>query len=317
MNYHRHVMNIRLLPLMLLVLLHPSPVVRAGSPAPFSKEAQGDWYVLAAHRGNKNIAADKWTGSRVSVTAERITWHDAEKADVPLLSSMCERVPAPPAAKKPFDPNELIGTVRGSLCPMQDVKLSARWKITDNGVLIVWVQVAEFKGNRNGTYSGASPADVLLTCQRKPVPAVSAPDQVKDAGRFVGKWAVLAEFDDANSARTRPQGHVEFTASDFFKRTSFSPKGKPEQEGKWKLLPPQETRGRVDFHFKYGIEGNQGRSPSLYTFFGNDLLMVVYPEGGWAKDAVENQERRQPPTHFGSDGSRNMWILRRMPTTPK
>jgi hypothetical protein len=207
--------------------------------------------------------------------------------------------------------------VRGSLCPKQDVKLSARWQITDNDVLLAFVQVDEFKGNRNGAYTGASLADVLLTCQRKPVPAVSPPDPVKDASRFVGKWAVLAEFDDANSARTRPQGHVEFTASDFFKRTSLNPNAKPGQEGTWKLLPPQESRGRADFYFKYGIEGNQGRSPSLYTFHGDDLLMVVYPEGGWAKEAVEKQELRQPPTLFGSDGNRNMWVLRRMPAPTK
>jgi hypothetical protein len=41
--------------------------------------------------------------------------------------------------------------------------------------------------------------------------------------------------------------------------------------------------------------------------------MIVYPEGGWAKEAVKKQELRQPPTHFGSDGNRNMWILRRSP----
>jgi len=310
-------MKIRWLPMVLFVSQLCPPIVRAGSPPPFSNDVQGDWYVLAAHRGNKNIAADKWTGSRVSVTAEHITWHDPDKAAPPLLSMVCKRAPAPPTSKTPVDPNELIGSVRGSLCPKPDVKLSARWHITDNEVLFAFVQVAEFKGNRNGTYTGASPADVLLTCQRKPVPAASTPDPSKDADRFVGKWAVLAEFDDANSARTRPQGHVVFTATDFFKRTSFNPKAKPAQEGTWKLLPPRGTRGRIDLFFKYGIELNQGRSPSLYTFHGDDLLMVVYPEGGWAKDAVEKQERRQPPTHFGSDGSRNMWILRRMAMTSK
>jgi hypothetical protein len=79
------------------------------------------------------------------------------------------------------------------------------------------------------------------------------------------------------------------------------------------LVEPQGERGRIDLIFKSGIEGNQGRSPSLYTFHGDDLLMIVYPEGGWAKEAVKKQELRQPPTHFGSDGNRNMWILRRSP----
>jgi hypothetical protein len=296
----------------LVVSLLGSPEINAGSPPPFSNQAQGDWYVLAAHQNNKNIAADKGAGSKVSIAADRIIWHNAEKPDVPLLDATCQRAKVVDAPKVKADPNELIGLVRGSLCPKQDVKLAARWLVTDNDVLFASVQVAEYSGNRNGAYSGAAPADVLLICQRKPVPAGSAPDPQKDAARLVGKWAVLGELDDANGSRTRPQGHVEITATEFFKRQSFNAKIKPGQEGTWKLLPPQGTRGRIDFDFKYGIEGNQGRSPSLYTFFGDDLLMIVYPEGGWAKDAVENQERRSPPTHFGSDGNRNMWILRRM-----
>jgi hypothetical protein len=86
-------------------------------------------------------------------------------------------------------------------------------------------------------------------------------------------------------------------------------------EGTWKLLPPVETRGRIDFDFKSGIEF-VGRSPSLYTFFGDDLLMVVYPEAEKG-EALKNPDLRQPPTHFGSDGNRNMWILRRMPALTK
>lgn len=297
--------------MLLLVLLHGSPVVIAGSPS-FSKEAQGDWYVLAAHQNNKNIAADKGTGSKVTISADRIIWHNAEKPNAPILDATCQRAKAVDTPKAKADPNELTTAVRGGLCPKQDAKLAARWRITDNDVLLLLVEVAEYKGNRNGAYSGASPADVLLICQRKPVPAATKPDPAADAKRFVGTWAVLGELDDANCARTRPQGNVEFKANAFFKRQSFNAKIKPGQEGTWKLLPPQGTRGRIDFDFKYGIELNHGRSPSLYTFFGDDLLMVVYPEGGWAKDAVENQDRRSPPTHFGSDGSRNMWILRRM-----
>jgi len=301
----------------LVVSLLGSAEIIAGSSSPFSKEAQGDWYVLAAHRENKNIAADKWVGSRVGITAEGIIWLDPQKADAPLVSAKCARAGAGPDSKKPADPNELNSTVSGSLCPKQDAKLAARWRITDNDILLLLVEVAEYKGNRNGTYSGAAPADVLLICQRKPVPAASKPDPAADAKRFFGTWDVLGELDDANGARTRPQGNVEFKANEFFKRQSLNAKIKPGQEGTWKLLPPQGTRGRIDFDFKYGIELNQGRSPSLYTFFGDDLLMIVYPEGGWAKDAVENQERRQSPTHFGSDGSRNMWILRRISVTSK
>jgi len=284
---------------------------------PFAREAQGDWYVLTAHRNNQNIATGTRVSSRVTITADSITWHDPEKADIPLVHASCTRAVAPTDAKKPADPNELASAVRGSLCPAQDAKVAARWRITSDGVLIALVEVAEFKGNRNGTYSGASPADVVLVCQRKPVPAALRPDPQADARRLVGTWVVLAELDDANTARTRPQGNVKFTPQEFLKLGSYAANAKPQQEATWKVVAPEGERGRIDLIFKYGIELNQGRSPSLYTFYGDDLLMVVYPEGGWAKEAVENQELRKPPTHFGSDGSRNMLILQRKAASGK
>jgi len=300
-----------MLPLVLSLLATGSVAAMPADPASaFTKEAQGDWYLLAAHQNNKNIAAGKRVGSRIAVGVDAVVWHDPEKADTPLVSAMCARAAVDPA-KKQTDPNELTSTVTGSLCPKQDAKLAARWRITDNDVLLLLVQVAEYKGNRNGTYSGAAPADVLLICQRKPVPAALKPDSTADAKRLVGTWAVLGELDDANCARTRPEGNVEFTATDFFKRGTYKADAKPSMEGTWRLAEPQGERGRIDLGFRSGIEGTQGRSPSLYTFYGDDLLMIVYWEGGWPKDAVDKQELRQPPLHFGSDGNRNMWILRR------
>ena len=298
--------------LVLSVCLFGSSAAPAVDPAPaFTKEARGDWYVLAAHQNNKNIAQGKRVGSRVAVAADGVVWHDPEKADTPLVSAKCARAAADPT-KKQADPNELTSIVTGSLCPKPDAKLAVRWRITDNDVLLLLVEVAEYKGNRNGTYSGAAPSDVIFICQRKAVPAAQKPDPAADAKRFVGTWAVLGELDDANCARTRPQGNVEFTAADFFKRGTLKSDAKPGMDGTWKLAEPTAERGRIDLGFRSGIEGNQGRSPSLYTFHGDDLLMVVYWEGGWPKDAVDKPELRRAPELFGSDGNRNMWILRRM-----
>ncbi len=282
----------------------------------FTIEAQGNWYMLAAHQSNRNIALGSRVGSRVAVAADGVVWHDPEKVAPPLVSAKCARGAADPA-KKQADPNELTSVVTGSLCPKQGAKLAARWRITDNDVLLLLVQVAEFTGNRNGTYSGAASADVLLICQRKPVPPAQKPDAAADAQRLVGQWVVLGELDDANCARTRPQGNVAFTAAEFFKRGTLKSDAKPSMDGTWKLVETTTERGRIDLGFRRGIEGNQGRSPSLFTFFGDDLLMVVYPEGGWAKDAVANQELRKAPEHFGSDGNRNMWILRRVTLTDR
>jgi hypothetical protein len=297
------------------ILMPSAPGLAQEVKPAFAKEAQGDWYVLTAHQNNQNLTVDKGTGSKISITSDGVAWLNPEKADAPLLRAKCVRAPASPDPKKSSDPNELISTVTGSLCPKQDAKLAARWKITtDNDVLLLLLEVAAYKGSRNGTYSGAAPSDVIFICQRKPLPPAEKPDAVADAKRFVGTWAVLGELDDANSARTRPKGNIVFTPTDFLKRGSYKADAKAGGgEGAWKLLPPQGTRGRIDFDFKSGIEF-QGRSPSLYTFYGADLLMIVYPEAEKG-EALAKPELRQPPTHFGSDGSRNMWILRRTTET--
>ncbi len=293
------------------VALLSSRVCSQETETAFTKEVQGDWHVLAAHQNNTNIATGKRVGSRVVVAADEVTWHDPEVGQSPLVNAKCARAAGPAESKKSVDPNELTSTVSGSLCAKQGATLSSRWRVTDNNVLLLLVEVAEYKGNRNGNYSGAAPTDVILICQRERVPLALKPDPEADAKRLVGTWAVLGELDDANSARTRPQGNVEFTTAEFFKRGNYKADSKPGMEGMWKLAKPEGARGRIDLLFRLGIEGNQGRSPSLYTFHGDDLLMIVYPEGGWPKDAVEDQSRRQPPTLFGSDGNRNMWILRR------
>jgi len=295
----------------LLACLPAVSVSAADGEPPFTREVQGKWHVLTAHCGNQNIATGSRVGSLVTVTADRLTWNDPEDAKTPLVVATCARAAAPDDPKKQPDPNELSSTVRGSLCPAQDAKVAARWRITETGTLLALLEIAEFNGNRNGTYSGAAPADVILICQRPPVPAMFKPDAKADARRLIGTWVRLAELDDANTARTRPDGTVEFTADEFFKRGSKNPNVRPHMDGSWKVQTPQGDRGRIDLIFRSGIEGNQGRSPSLYSFYGEELLLIVFPEGGWAKDAVEDQSRRQPPEHFGSDGNRNMWILRR------
>lgn len=111
----------------------------------FTKEARGDWFVLAAHQNNKNNTAEKGTGSKITITADGVVWHNPEKADSPLVTAQCTRAAADPAMKQ-ADPNELTSIVTGSLCPKPDAKLAARWRITDNDVLLLLVQVAEYKG---------------------------------------------------------------------------------------------------------------------------------------------------------------------------
>ena len=291
----------------------------ASALPPFSSEIQGTWHVLCAASGNTDLAEmdPGKRGSPVAITNDRLTWPDPIDPAKPLLVATCVRA-APPAdpvtwgkqwgGARPVA-NELDSTVSGSLCPIAGAVLAARWRLTDNRVLIALVQTAKFTGNRNGNFSGASGTDVLLILQREPLPIVLAPDPATDSQRFVGTWAVLAELDDANSARTSPGGRVAFT-TDRVAKMGANPKAKPAFSGAWTLKPAIGAHGVIDLAF----EQAEGRCPSLYAFFEPDLLIVVWPESGWPRNQPEDQ--REPPKKFWSDGNRNMWILCRLPAPP-
>ncbi|GDY12793.1 hypothetical protein LBMAG53_16710 [Planctomycetota bacterium] len=291
----------------------------ASSVPPFSLDIQGTWHVITAASGNTDLAEidPGKRGSPVTIASDRLTWPDPGDPTKPWLVASCVRSapPADPVAwgkqwggARPVA-NELDSTVSGSLCPVAGAVLAARWHLTDHGVLIALVQVAVQTGIRNGNFSAASKNDVLLILQREPLPAASAPDPAIDGQRVVGTWAVLAELDDANSGRTRPGGRVAFTA-DRVSKTVVNSKAKPSFSGAWTLKPAIGAHGVIDLVF----EQSEGRCPSLYAFFGPDLLVIVWPESGWPRNQPEDQ--REPPKKFWSDGDRNMWILRRLAPAP-
>ena len=62
--------------LLIFSLVWAAPVAAQEVKPPFAKEAQGDWYVLTAHRDNKNITVDKGTGSKITITADGVLWPD-------------------------------------------------------------------------------------------------------------------------------------------------------------------------------------------------------------------------------------------------
>ena len=296
----------------LLSLLCFAGLVNAGdAPPAFTPEIQGTWHLLTAHSNNTSLAETTpalW-GTTITLTDRQFTWNNPADAKTPWLAGDYQRVPPPEPAdpKKKPDPNELIGLVSGSLCPAPGASLPARWRVTDYGALLLLVQREAFTGNRNGNYSGAAKADVISLLRRDPVPAIQPADLAKDALRMVGDWSVLGEFDDANSARTRPGGHVVFTAETVEKLGPGSGKGM-QGSGSYKLLPPDAKYGRIDI-----IENREGRSPGLYAFCGDDLLYLVYPED--QGDRV-TPDQRKAVVPLQSDGNRNLWVLQRRVAKP-
>ncbi len=303
----------RLLALSGLLLLVVSYGAYAAEPTPaFAANVQGDWHVLLAQRHHKNLAETDPTihGSKVVITANRLEW-GVKKDGKPWLVADCKLAPPPAEAeakKNPPDPNELVSTTSGSESPNDGVLRFARWKLTDYGVLFFCINIADqvwpTPNHRNG-YHGWGSGTMLLVLSREPVPAPSKPDPTADMKRLLGRWKVLTELDDSMANRTRPGGFVEFTAEAVAKRNG---QGMIGMSGPYKLLPAAGERGRMDITFTEQ-SFSLGRCPSLYTFFGDDLLMVVYPESGWKKDLPE--EQRQPPKAFQSTGDWNMWILKR------
>lgn len=300
-------MKSRILPAIALAVALQGADAVSGAP-PFVAGIQGDWHVLTVHSGNQNLALDTPTmhGSRLVLTADSVLWADPQAADAPWLRASCERVPPPAEGKA--DPNELRSTVTGSLVPVQDAITASRWKLTDYGVLLLLVQRAVFTGNRNGIYSGAAQADVILSLRRDSVPPFQAPAPAADRQAFPGTWSVLTEMDDANSARTRAGGHVVITPERIDKFLGGARPTKTQGSGSYAILDEATGGfGRFDLH-----EDAEGRSPSLYAFCGPDLLYIVYPESQGNKVPPE---QRQPPPAFRSDGNCNLWILQRRPAS--
>ncbi|GDY13711.1 hypothetical protein LBMAG53_25890 [Planctomycetota bacterium] len=294
----------------LLLLLSFTNLVRAGdAPPAFTPEIQGTWHLLIAQSGFVGLAeaTPAMWGTKVTFTDRQFTWNNPADGKSPWLAGDYQRAPEPekPDPKPKLFPNELIGAVSGSLCPNPGAGLSAKWRLTDYGTLLVVFQREDPSKFRSATYQ----QDVLFALRREPVPAIQPADPAKDPSRIVGDWSVLCELDDANSTRTRPGGHVVFSADQVEKLGGGNTKSKPIQgSGGYKLLPPEAKYGRIDL-----IENREGRSPGLYAFCGDDLLYVVYPE---------DQDNRIPPDQrkavvpLQSDGNRNLWVLHRRPAKP-
>ena len=291
----------------LLTLLCFAALVQAGEvPPAFPPEIQGTWHLLIAQSGYVGLAeaTPAMWGTTVTFTDRQFTWNNPADGKSPWLAGDYQRAPEPekPDPKPKLFPNELIGAVSGSLCPNPGAGLSARWRLTDYGTLLVVFQREDPSKFRSATYQ----QDVLFALRRDPVPAIQPADPAKDPTRIVGDWAVLCELDDASSTRTRVGGHVVFTAEKLDKLNGI---GKPLQgSGSYKLFPPDAKYGRIDL-----IENREGRSPGLYAFCGDDLLYVVYPED--QGDRVP-PDQRKAVVPLQSDGNRNLWVLQRRPAKP-
>lgn len=90
---------------MLSGVLFPNDRALAEEAKPaFSEEVRGDWYMLAAHQNNKNIATGIRVNSRVAISADVATWHDPENSNTPLVSAKCVRAAAAPDPKNTVRP---------------------------------------------------------------------------------------------------------------------------------------------------------------------------------------------------------------------
>lgn len=285
---------------------------RAGAVEPaFPPELAGTWHVLVAQRGNKNLCdvhAQRQL-STVSISAERATWNAVTSGEGPYLDLACTPAPPPAVAlvskdgspPRPYPTHELAAVATGSEAANDGQTRFARSHHTSDGLLMLMVQLGDVSWPTPGHmlgYHGSAQNTLLLILRREPLAPALVPDPAADAQRLVGNWTLAMVLDDSNTKgwwHSRTQ-RVAFDAEQV--------SGWKETVGRWSLHPPVGQRGAIDLEISLV---DIGRCPGLYTFHGEDLLLIVYPESGFGRG--QQPAERVRITDFGSDGNRNMLIL--------
>jgi hypothetical protein len=193
------------------------------------------------------------------------------------------------------------------------------WAESQTGILHVKIQTSEPKttGAYKGIYLsnsfGGGPEALYLALRRQAVPAAVKHDKADDAKRLLGEWTAVAHYDDA--ALKEPGLTDKRTFSIAADRINeLDDKGKLRRPpigfwGTYRLADPVGPLGAIDLQLESwagGGAGLMGRTPSLYAFYGDDLLYIAYNE----TDKRPEDKRTRCP-RLRSDGDHNLFILER------
>jgi hypothetical protein len=292
-------------------------VAAAGEPT-FPQDAVGEWHVLLGVPATHVGIADEDTGligGRVTIEADRLTLLPPGDRKEPLLTADCKLLPQQRVDEKnrPRPGREAEATLSGAL---QDARRLV-WATSVQGVMHVKILATPpSAGSRYESDQWGPGADTLyLVLRRQPVPPLSKHDAAADRKRIVGKWTALAHYDDA--FLKNPRLHEKRTFAISAERIDeLNAKGELVAPpvgfwGGYKIAEPAHPFGEIEVQLESwagGGAGLMGRTPSLYAFYGDDLLSIAYNETD-----RRPEEKRTRCEKLRSDGNHNLFILARLP----
>jgi hypothetical protein len=228
----------------------------------------------------------------------------------PLLTADCKLLPQQRVDEKnrPRPGREAEATLSGAL---QDARRLV-WATSVQGVMHVKILATPpSAGSRYESDQWGPGADTLYLVLRRH-------DAAADRKRIVGKWTALAHYDDA--FLKNPRLHEKRTFAISAERIDeLNAKGELVAPpvgfwGGYKIAEPAHPFGEIEVQLESwagGGAGLMGRTPSLYAFYGDDLLYIAYNETD-----RRAEEKRTRCEKLRSDGNHNLFILERLPNPP-
>lgn len=303
----------------LAIALHAS-VALAADPT-FPQETQGEWHVLlgvpASHVGIK--AEDTGLiGGKVKIEADRLTLESPGEKSETLLTADCKLL-----AEQRVDEKKRLLPGREAHAKLSGKVTGERrliWAPSSTGLLHVKILAAEppkprgtYKGMYLSNVFGGGPETLYLALRRQPVPGRVRHDQAADAQRILGEWTAVAHYDDAFLKEPGLSGKRTFSIT-AERINELDDKGQLRRPpigfwGPYKIAEPVGSLGAIDLQLESwagGGAGLMGRTPSLYAFYGNDLLYIAYNETD-----RRTADKRTRCEHLRSDGDHNLFILER------
>ncbi len=269
---------------------------------------QGNWRVLAAFDDAIEKQSDtKFRGSHVAIVKNQLVWKAADGK--PLFAAAIQ---IRPADKKGIA-NEIDLTTEKSEGKEGRV-LPGRYVLEKNHLrLSVRIKDSAKAPDPRVNQVTTRPQFLTFILERAESDKPGAPNasQKKDAERILGKWDVIAYFDDGDDYTNRGRA-VVITNDRIEWKGDF--KTKQVSVGANYKLHPEKSPPWFDMLGTKGgnpLPPEDGFLPSIYTFLDDDTLFISWPESGWKKDT--KPEDRKRPTRILSDGDVNLWILRRQP----
>ncbi len=294
----------------------------AAAEPTFPKDLQGEWHVLlgvpATHLGIEDEDAGL-IGRQVTIEADRLTLKSPGEQAQALLTADCKLLAEQRVDEKrrPRPGREaevaLSGKVTGSRRLI--------WATSSQGLMHVKILTSEptERGRYQSDAWGPGTDTLYLALRRQPVPPQSKHDAAADAKRIVGEWTAVAHYDDAFLKEPGLSGIRTFSIT-AERINELDDKGQPRRPpvgfwGTYRIAEPVNSLGAIDLQLESwagGGAGLMGRTPSLYAFFGDDLLYIAYNETD-----RRPEDKRTRCERLRSDGNHNLFILVRQPTEGK